>query len=131
MIQIHNIKFLRQFKGKTLRGIAKETGHDFRTVKKYVEKEDFNDHPEKRKRKSRLDPYKAKIDHWLENDKKVKAKQRHTATRIYKRLKEEYPEFNLGERTVSGYVKKKNEKTLFIEIHRILSGTDQYMERIL
>jgi predicted transcriptional regulator len=49
MIQIHNIKFLRQFKGMTLRGIAKETGHDFRTVKKYVEKEDFNDHPKKGK----------------------------------------------------------------------------------
>lgn len=45
MEQIYLIKYLRNHKGKSLRKIAKETGHDFETVKKYVEKNDFNLYP--------------------------------------------------------------------------------------
>jgi LysM repeat protein len=45
MEQIYIIKYLRNHKGKSLRKIAKETGHDFETVKKYVEKNDFNLYP--------------------------------------------------------------------------------------
>jgi len=33
---------MKKFEGKSLRKIAQITGHDFETVKKYVEKEDFN-----------------------------------------------------------------------------------------
>jgi len=51
MIQVHHIKYLREFKGKSLRSIANETGHDFRTVKKYDEMEDFNTYVQRRKRK--------------------------------------------------------------------------------
>ena len=110
MIQIHHIKYLREFKGKSLRNIANETGHDFRTVKKYDEMDDFNEYVQRRKRNSKLDPYKPKIDEWLEGDKKVKAKQRHTARRVYKRLCEEYPDFSLSERTVRAYVRKKKKE---------------------
>ncbi|NMB33602.1 MAG: hypothetical protein GX992_05115 [Clostridium sp.] len=42
MDQVYRIRYLRKFEGKSLRNIAKLTGHDFETVKKYVEKEDFN-----------------------------------------------------------------------------------------
>jgi len=45
MEQIYLIKYLRNHKGKSLRKIAEETGHDFQTVKKYVEKDDFNLYP--------------------------------------------------------------------------------------
>jgi len=110
MIQVHHIKYLREFKGKSLRSIANETGHDFRTVKKYDEMDDFNEYVQRRKKTSKLDPYKPKIDEWLEEDKKVKAKQRHTARRIYKRLCEEYPNFPLSERTVRAYVRKKKKE---------------------
>ncbi|MCB8817562.1 hypothetical protein [Desulfosporosinus shakirovi] len=38
MAQVQNIKFLRDHKGLSLRSVAKETGHYYKTVKKYVEK---------------------------------------------------------------------------------------------
>ena len=80
MTQIKHIKKERFDKGKSIRSIARETGHDFRTVKKYIEKSDFNE-PAKRKsgRPSKLDPYKETIDTWLLEDKLTKTKQRHTA----------------------------------------------------
>ncbi len=34
MTQIHHIKFLYEDKGYSLRKIAEETGHDFKTVQK-------------------------------------------------------------------------------------------------
>lgn len=59
MIQKYHIKHQSYHKGKSLRSIAKETGHDFRTVKKYAEEVDYNlsERP-KRGRPSRLDPVK-------------------------------------------------------------------------
>ncbi len=42
MEQIYHIKFEHNEKGKSLRRIAQETGFNFRTVRKYVEMEDFN-----------------------------------------------------------------------------------------
>jgi hypothetical protein len=38
MIQIHLIRHLMFKKGLSYRGIAGDTGHNFRTVKKYIEK---------------------------------------------------------------------------------------------
>lgn len=69
MIQQHHIKYLYEYKGMNLRAIAKETGYSFQTVKKYANKEDGNQLPTPRKPKqSKLDPYKAQIDEWLEED---------------------------------------------------------------
>lgn len=42
MEQVYRIKHLKKFEGKSLRRIADITGHDFETVKKYVEKDNFN-----------------------------------------------------------------------------------------
>ena len=42
MEQIYHIRFEHNEKGKSLRRIAQETGFNFRTVQKYVEREDFN-----------------------------------------------------------------------------------------
>ena len=42
MEQVYRIKNMSNFEGKSLRKISKITGHDFSTVKKYVEKKDFN-----------------------------------------------------------------------------------------
>ena len=44
----------RNHKGKSLRKIAEETGHDFQTVKKYVEKDDFNSTLGKATKKGKL-----------------------------------------------------------------------------
>ncbi|KPU46310.1 hypothetical protein OXPF_00380 [Oxobacter pfennigii] len=42
MEQIYRIKYMKKFEGKSLRKIVDITGHDFETVKKYVEKDNLN-----------------------------------------------------------------------------------------
>lgn len=99
---------MRKFEGKSLRKIAEITGHDFATIKKYIEKDDFNIKTVKKiHRKSKLSPYKDIVAKWLEDDLKSPYKQRHTAKRIHDRLKEIYPdEFNASERSVRKFVAK-------------------------
>jgi len=102
MEQIYRIRNLRNFEGKSLREISKITGHDFETVKKYVEKEDFNIeiHP-KQRRNGKLTPYKNLVRTWLISDKQSPRKQTHTARRVYDRLKEIYcDEFDACDRSV-------------------------------
>lgn len=109
MAQIQHIRFLKNYKDMSLRSIAKETNHHFETVKKYVEKEDFNlQLREKQHRKGKLDPFKQLIDQWLTDDLSAKPKQRHTAQRIYDRLKEQYGDkFNVSARSVRAYVSRR------------------------
>lgn len=106
MEQIYRIKNMRKFEGKSLRKIAEITGHDFATVKKYTEKDNFNINIIKKScRKSKLSPYKDIVARWLKDVLKSPHKQRHTAKRIHDRLKEEYPdEFNASERSVRKFV---------------------------
>jgi len=84
MIQVHHIKFLSEEKGYSLRKIANETGHDFKTVQKYVEQQDFNLKLEKRKTVSKkIDVYKDEIMDWLIADLEMPKKQRHTGKRVF------------------------------------------------
>lgn len=112
MEQIHHIKYLFKNKGKTLRKISSETGHHFNTVKKYVEKTNFNLELIPKKTKPRkLALYVELIDSWLESDLKAKPKQRHTAQRVYNRLKEQFPDFNVSDRSVRAYVSNGRKKS--------------------
>jgi len=106
MEQIYRIKNLKRFEGKSLRKIAQITGHDFQTVKKYAEKEDFNQKLRpKQKRKGKLSPYKNIVTTWLVNDQQAPHKQQHTAKRVFDRLKEIYrDEFDASERAVRKFV---------------------------
>ena len=110
MEQVHNIKYLHKFKGKSLRGISTETGHHFNTVKKYAEKDNFNLKLNPGKSKPRkLAPYVELIDSWLEAELKAKPKQRHTAQRVYNRLKD-LPDFDVSDRSVRAYVSKRKKE---------------------
>lgn len=107
MEQVYRIRNLKKFEGKSLRKIAEITGRDFATVKKYVEKENFNlELRPKQQRSSKLSPYRDVVIKWLEDDLKAPHKQRHTAKRVYDRLKELYPEFNASDRAVRDWVAK-------------------------
>ncbi len=80
---------------------------DWKTVRKYVDMDDFNVRPSKRKRRTRkLEPYMRLIDSWLEGDKKRPRKQRHTARRVFKRLVKECPGFDCCYRSVAQYVRE-------------------------
>ena len=56
-----------------------------------------------------LEPDKATIDSWLEEDKNHRRKQRHTATKVYDRLTKEVPGFDCSYRLVAEYVKFRKE----------------------
>ena len=116
MDQIHNIRELYYSQGYRISEIASATGLNPKTVSKYVDMEDFNTPAPKPGSElvhtSKLDTYKPVIDGWLINDKKAPRKQRHTAKRVFKRLKEEYPDFDCSYRLVALYVAAKK-KELF------------------
>ncbi len=77
--------------GLSQRAVAQELGHSRKTVKKAVE------HPLPlgyRRRQPRtqpvLEPVRAMIEAWLEADRSRPRKQRHTAQRVFERLRDEH-----------------------------------------
>ncbi|MEQ4489908.1 MAG: IS21 family transposase [Dehalococcoides mccartyi] len=110
MTEAHDIRHRYFEEGKSITGISRETGRDRKTIRMYIEKEDWNEAQSDSRPEAefpKLVPYKGDIDAWLTEDKKAKRKQRHTARRVYDRLVEKYPaEFNCSYRTVAGYVAK-------------------------
>jgi transposase len=114
MTQIKDIRKMYFEEGKNISQIARETGYDRKTVKKYLDKDDWNKDQSKVREKTtfpKLDPYKPDIDAWLSEDKRTRRKQRHTAKRIYERLLEKYKDdFGCSYRTVAGYVAVKKKE---------------------
>ena len=109
MAQVNYIKDLYENEEKSLREISRITGRDFRTVRKYATRDDWNDTalPDiEPKNYPVLGPYIPIVDIWLAEDRKLPMKQRHTAKRIYDRLKDEYG-YPGGYTSVKEYVRLK------------------------
>lgn len=110
MSQINRMKDMAH-NGKPVARIARELHVDEKTVRKYLSQTDFSpEPPEKEVLPSKLDPYKEQILKWLEEDKGVWYKQRHTAKRIHDRLSQMHPEFDCSYLTVQRYVKAARER---------------------
>ena len=109
MTQVNCIRKMFFEKGMNYAEISRATGFDVKTVKKYIFQDDFNKALKpKHVRKSKLDPFKEEIDQWLEEDKTVRKKQRHTAQRVFDRLSEKHGDaFDCSYRLVADYVAKK------------------------
>lgn len=106
--------------GVSWRSIAKEVGVARDTVAKYAGREDCSPKPEhSASRPSKLDPFKATVDGWLEADRFMPRKQRHTAKRVYDRLVSERG-YGGAYSSVQRYVKRWREE------HRLPS--DGYLE---
>ena len=90
MLTMDEVTEIRELwhQGYNITQISARTGKDRKTVRSWVNKEDFNLQPpwEKKTRSSRLDPFKPIIDEWLEEDRKTWHKQGHTAYRVFERL---------------------------------------------
>lgn len=111
IIQVNYIRELYYCEGKNYTDIVKMTGKNYRTIKKYIEMEDFNEKTHKAKRPNNSDALRPIIREWLNEDKARHHKQRHTAKRIYDRLKSEHGEIlKVSDRTVRRIVKEEKEK---------------------
>lgn len=113
MDQIHRIRELYYEQDKNLNEIATIMNCDWRTVRKYVDMDNFNPAPpapEGQSPVSKLDAFKPLIDNWLAADKKAPRKQRHTAKRIHKRLKDETENYDCSYRLVAAYVAERKKE---------------------
>lgn len=108
MLKVDQYSYIRtahRVYGKKIKQIARETGHSKNTIKKVLRGE-YNGY----KQRSRqpypiLEPYLKIIDQWLKEDKQHPKKQRHTAVRVFNRLKQEH-DFQGAETTVRRYVRE-------------------------
>lgn len=110
MTQINYIRNLYYNEGKSKAEISRITKVDVKTIRKYIEKEDFNSKIVKPHNYgvSILDPFKEIIDKWIVEDKIMRKKQRHTATKVYSRLCKEHS-YKGCYRTVTDYFKARKQ----------------------
>jgi transposase len=108
MNQIDQIKELQR-QGQGSQEIARRLNIDRKTVAKYMGEDDFSGQAwVKKAAVSKLDRWKEKIDEWLEEDRRMRFKQRHTAQRVHQRLLADYPEeYRCSYPLVQRYIKQK------------------------
>ncbi len=93
MVQIEYIRWLYYRQHLSVRAIAKMVGSSRKTISRVLALEDPRNHKYTKSLARScpvMGPVMPIVEAWLEEDKKNPKKQRHTARRIYQRLKEEY-----------------------------------------
>ena len=109
MIQVEEKETIRRLyftQRHSIRQIAEERGHSRKTVKKAISDSSVPEyHLTKTRPSPVMDPFKAIIGQWLDQDRYQPPKQRHTAHRVYTRLVSEH-RFTGGERTVRQYISR-------------------------
>ena len=93
MISMPKIQSIRQLRrvGESVAAISRKTGVSEPTVRKYLRVDDLSAKPPVRaSRPSVIDEWTPMIEGWLAEDRETWHKQRHTATRVWQRLRDEY-----------------------------------------
>lgn len=120
MDQVETVKMLHS-RGKTISEIARRMDLDRKTIRKHAERDDFSESVSINQHKiSKLDDFKTVIAMWLDDDLKMRVKQRHTAKRIHQRLTNEYPDtytcsYPLVQRYVKELKREKGKKGGYLE----------------
>ena len=91
----------------TIKGVARKFGVHRRMVRQALASAVPPERVYRRRAKPVLGPVAAFIDGILEADRKAPRKQRHTARRIYHRLRAELPEHGVAESTVRNHVSER------------------------
>lgn len=128
MLEVIEIEFIRKkhyVEGWSIRKISRNLKFSRQSVRKALKSSEV---PRYRRTRPRPCPvmgqYQDVISSWLREDAAAPAKQRHTAKRIYDRLREEYG-FSGGESTVRGYVRKLRAKTKETYVPLTAGGGEQ------
>jgi transposase len=104
MDQYELIRTAHRVYKKSIRQIARETGHHRKTIRKVI----AGMEPAYRRQQKPvcpvMEPWGKRVEQWIEEDLKQPSKQRHTSRRIYRRLVEEYG-FRGAESTVRRWVR--------------------------
>ena len=113
MIGVDKIEDIRRRarRGEPIAAIARAVGVSEPTARKYARMDDLSpEHPRRRKPESEvLAPYEGTIDSWLDDDCRNWRKQRHTAVRVYVRLRDELG-YDGSYSTVQRYVRRRREE---------------------
>lgn len=114
MIGVDKIEDIRKRArgGESIASIARAVGASEPTVGKYARMEDLSPEPPRRREHESevLAPYEETVDSRLDDDCRNWRKQRHTATRVYVRLRDEEG-YTGGYSTVQRYVRRRREET--------------------
>src|SRR5947207_11302223 len=91
----------------TIQGVARQFGVHRRLVREAVQSAVPRQKAPPVRPRPRLEPVAAVIDGILEADRQAPRKQRHTAHRIYERIRTELPDYQVAEVTVRSYVRER------------------------
>jgi transposase len=109
MLTVNHFEIIRRkvlLDGQSQRDVARELGHSRKTIAKALVHASPPGYQMGVERKSPvMDRYRPVIEQWMEADKTAPPKQRHTAQRIYERLRDEQ-EFTGNEGTARRFVAK-------------------------
>lgn len=105
MADIERIRWLAFREGWSHRRIAKELGLNRRTVARYLNQTSAPAYHRTESATPALVGFRQQIEQWLREDEQRPPKQRHTARRVFQRLRDEYG-YTGSEPTVRRYVTK-------------------------
>lgn len=121
MIQIDQLKSLQR-EGRGPQDISRRMNLDRKTIAKYMAQDDFDQRVQSiAEGTSKLDHFKKTIIEWLDEDRRMRFKQRHTAKRVHERLQKEFPAtYDCSYPLVQRYIKmiktERGESNGFLEL---------------